>query len=175
MSILSGLKRLLALVPGNRKPAVANWGRAASDFAWDGGLRDIYVLGADTDDWRKLLDEIRETYSPVEFTVDGEAAAMPRGVAQLFEKRSEAGLLLRFRVGGIDLRCHFFDPCEIEFDLDPRSVDWTDSFEALTGFIRLLGDLSGKTVVLTPENMKEAPILRYAPGDADIMSLPPAG
>jgi hypothetical protein len=75
-------------------------------------------------------------------------------------------------IGKTVLNCHFFGVDEIEFDLDPREIGDSDQFERLVGFMRLLGELTGKVVLLTPENFKERPILRYSPDTRQIVWIP---
>ena len=61
------------------------------------------------------------------------------------------------------LKCHFFDDEEIEFDLDPREVKGPTELRDLSDFMRLLADRTGKTATLTHENTKSAIILAVAP------------
>ena len=76
---------------------------------------------------------------------------------------SETDSLLSFYVGPIQLACHFFSAVEIEFDFDPRQVSGETEIEQLDRFMRLLGDATGKQVILTQENDQEAIIARYSP------------
>lgn len=166
-------RRLGAIFRRTTKSHSESWGPPAADFEWDGSLRDIYVLNTDPADWQNVMQAIRELYGPVEFIVDGEPAEMPHGVDGVFAMRKRATVTLRFWVGPNLLFCHFFDGDKIEFDLDPRTVDGMASFDELRNFIRMLGDLTAKTVVLTCENAVDSVILRYSPEDADVIWLAP--
>ena len=69
--------------------------------------------------------------------------------------------MLRFRVGGILVVCHFFTPEEIEFDIDPREVTTQAHLDSLLAFLQQLGDRTRKRAVLTPENLPHGPIISY--------------
>jgi hypothetical protein len=36
------------------------WTEIASDFEWDGMLRDVYVLNTTIDDWQRVLDALKD-------------------------------------------------------------------------------------------------------------------
>jgi hypothetical protein len=52
--------------------------------------------------------------------------------------------------------CHFFDPSEIEFDLDPREVHGQAEIDGLLGVMQVLAAATGKLALMTPENMHDA-------------------
>ncbi|AZO47963.1 MAG: hypothetical protein EOS58_18635 [Mesorhizobium sp.] len=137
------------------------WEQVASDFAWDGSWRDIYVLNTSEADWQRVWDILREWSPPANFSVSGNIESMLLGVEAALE--SETASLLSFYVGPIQLACHFFSTVEIEFDFDPRQVSGIPEVEQLEGFMRLLGDAIEKQVILTQENDQEAIIARYSP------------
>ncbi|RUV31809.1 hypothetical protein [Mesorhizobium sp. M7A.F.Ca.MR.148.00.0.0] len=137
-----------------------NWEQIASDFAWDGSWRDIYVLNTTEADWQGVWDILLAWTPPAKFSVSGKVESMPLGVEAALE--SETGSLLSFYVGPIQLACHFFSAVEIEFDFDPRQVSGETEIEQLDRFMRLLGDATGKQVVLTQENDQEAILARYS-------------
>ena len=58
-----------------------------------------------------------------------------------------------------------FNDFEIEFDIDPREVNEETRFLRLIEFIRRVGNLLKKDVILSPENLPKYPILKYSPGD----------
>jgi len=138
-----------------------SWEQIASDFAWDGSWRDIYVLNTSEADWQAVWDILLEWTPPASFSVSGKIESMPLGVEAALE--SETDSLLSFYVGPIQLACHFFSAVEIEFDFDPRQVSGETEIEQLDRFMRLLGDATGKQVILTQENDQEAIIARYSP------------
>lgn len=151
------------------------WRQIAPDFVFDGSWRDIYVLDTTLSDWQVVLDRLRRLEQTPVYRVDGTAKAIPDRVEDAFETRGSAGVLLSFSIGKAVLNCHFFGVGEIEFDLDPRDISDSDQFERLGWFMRLLGELTGKVVLLTPENFKERPILRYSPDNRQIVWVPREG
>ena len=52
-----------------------NWAEIKDDFAWDGSLRDIYILDTDANDWDVLLAAIRSSNYERSYRLDGELAA----------------------------------------------------------------------------------------------------
>lgn len=151
------------------------WRQIAPDFAFDGSWRDIYVLATTLSDWQVVLDRLRQFEPAPIYRVDGEARAIPDRAEEAFVSRTSAGVLLSFSIGKAVLNCHFFVVDEIEFDLDPREIGDSEQFEALVGFMRLLGKLTAKVVLLTPENVRERPILRYSPDVQEIVWVPREG
>lgn len=140
-----------------------NWTDVASEFEWDGSWRDIYVLGATIDDWQRVLDALSVLSPSPSFFANGEPAPMRARVAEVFEQREMSSFFLTLSVGGVGLKCHFFDDEEIEFDLDPREIRGPAQLKAVSDFMALLADLTGKTAILTHENVKSAVILAVAP------------
>jgi len=140
-----------------------NWAEAASEFEWDGSWRDIYIVGATIDDWQRVLDALSTLSPSPTFHANGEPAAMPERVADVFDQRETSSFLLTLDVGNVGLKCHFFDDEEIEFDLDPREIKGPTELRAVSDFMMLLANRTGKTAILTHENIKSAVILAVAP------------
>jgi hypothetical protein len=99
-----------------------------------------------------------------EFFVDGRPTDAPISVEEVFRLRALASPMLRVRVGDMLLVFHFFSECEIECDLDPREVNGQADLDALLGFVREIGDLTGKKAIVTPENGSDVPFIEYDPG-----------
>ena len=137
-----------------------DWERCKEDFRWDGSLRDIYVTPATLDDWRTVYPFLRDCPG-AEYAVDGVVQDPPVKVEHAFAIRSSASPILRIRVGGILVVCHFFSDDQIECDIDPREITSQPDLDALLGFMRRLGDTVRKPVLLTPENGREHPIITY--------------
>ena len=128
----------------------------------DGSLRDIYVFGTTLDDWRKVLEMLSEARYGARLDDESLATAL-RDVPTLFVAQEEHPTsVLNFRVGRVHVACHFFTEQEIEFDFDPSGLAEADVHDVLD-FMECLGTLTGKPVVLTPENVRDSPIFRYEP------------
>ena len=138
-----------------------DWQKVAPDFEPDGALRDIYVFDTDASEWQRVWDALRTWEPSPRLLIGGQPAAMREKVADVFAEARQEGALLSVEVAGAVVNCHFFGHDEIEFDVDPREVAGPAQLEGLERFMSLLGAATGKPVVLTMENMREAVILRY--------------
>jgi len=138
-----------------------HWETVKEDFQWDGSLRDICITPATIDDWR-IIYPLLTTYAGVEFSVDGMRHAFPAKVDAIFDLRSTSGPALQIRAGRIAIVFHFFTPGEIECDFDSREVSSQADLDALLGFVRQLGKATQKRVIITPENLRENPIVSYS-------------
>jgi len=140
------------------------WERRKGIFAWDGSLRDIYVLGTDASDWQRLLDFLRLAPYDLRYTVGEQAQPLPDHINAVFARTmDEPRAALSVDGPRLKLMCHFFWLEEIEFDLDPRVIDGEARLERLLEFMRELGRRLGKDVILTPENMPGRPLYRFDP------------
>ena len=139
------------------------WDRCRRGFEWDGSLRDIYVLNASLADWDTFVQTLPGMSYRTEFLIDDAAALLPAATMGLFERRADHAPLLRLFAGPVMLCCHFFSDQELEFDLDPREVQGAPEFQGVLDFMRNLGGVLGKPVILTPENQPEHPMISYDP------------
>ena len=110
------------------------WTTIAGFFEPDGSLRDVYVHPATPGAWRTLRPYLRSQYSPVFFTLDGIPAFEPELLDNPFSAKPHHKPRLNFRVGGIDIACHFFSDVEIEFDFLPQEVTGSNELRALRRF-----------------------------------------
>jgi hypothetical protein len=60
------------------------------------------------------------------------------------------------------INCHFF-PGDIELDLDPAEVRTQEDVDRVLGFLKEVGDVLNRTVVLTDENSIDWVYYRYKP------------
>jgi hypothetical protein len=149
--------------------AGVSWGKCETDFEPDGSLRDIYVLQTTLDDWLAVLSSV--TAPPYSATVDGAAASSVS--VDLPALLAHPGVhLLSFPVGRVDVNCHFFSEKEIEFDFVPNGLTEED-LKGLLTFMSSLGRLTGKLVVMTPENCPTHPIFRCDPRQGSVEYVPP--
>ena len=113
----------------------------------------MYVRGTTVAEWQAVLDHVRRRCEPLTFTIDGQPAELPPRVDEVFGIRDRA---------------------EIEFDFPPEAVTGPEHLGAVLGFVRQLGEVTDKPVVLTPENMFQAPIFRFDPATQELTYVPPA-
>jgi hypothetical protein len=146
------------------------WNQVASDFdQWDGSLRDIYVLGATEADWDSMLARLREFDPAPSFTVDKVIQKMPSQVADVFNMRATSQPMLTVMAGSAALHCHFFLGDDIEFDCDTRDITGLPQAEALANFMKLLGEITQKTVILCHENAQHLVIATYSPAEVEVI------
>jgi hypothetical protein len=131
-----------------------DWSKTPEDFAWDGSLRDIYVLDTSLEDWSQLLLYIRDGDIPFHFSYDDEECPLPTSVNEIIRKRLEVTPLLTIDPGGLRLNCHFFHDAEIELDFDPRDFEAPEKVERLSEFLAGLGKRLEKPVLVTHENAR---------------------
>lgn len=139
------------------------WEMCKQDFEWDdGSLRDIYIFKTTLHDWQTLSDFLRSTYE-LKYSIDGGHKAFPKLASEVFAVRAKANAQLNFQAGKILFACHFFDPEEIEFDIDPREIKSQSDLDTLLNFMQEIGNAICKPVSLAPENGREFPIISYEP------------
>ena len=140
------------------------WKEFALEFVWDGAWRDIYVVGANLEDWQCLLDElIASMPHDIDFYIQGNKVSSAPSAKVIFERRHETSTLLQVTLGKVHLNCHFFCEEEIEFDLDPREMKSDEDLQAVKAFMRTLANVTNKPAILTHENDQEAVILTVQP------------
>ena len=138
------------------------WRQVERDFDWDGSLRDIYVRPAALEDW-SLVCRVLKKRPGVEFRLDGELAPFPEDIAHVFALRSTKSPMLSVKLGAVTAVFHFFTEDEVECDIDPREVKSQVELDGVLAFLKEIGDVVAKPVVLTPENCPESEIVRYEP------------
>ena len=141
-----------------------SWDTCKEDFRWDGSWRDIYITPASLEDWKKVYPFLR-SQPEVEFLTGSDAARLPEAIDASFFAESHP--TLRLSLGGVLVVFHFFTHEEIECDIDPREVTGQKDLDGILAFMRQLGDLTRKLAVLTPENMRDRPIISYNPEDGE--------
>ena len=140
---------------------VLTWEDCRAVFQPDGALRDIYVQGTTEDDWDAILAFVDAQGFSAAYTRNGIAGPLPRDVAKVFADR-QASHLLRFDIGGgVHIHGYFFEPYEIEMDIDPKEIRSEKELEPLVRFLRGIGDLLSKDVLLTEESAIEHIYLTY--------------
>ena len=148
-----------------------NWDDVKDAFAWDGSLRDLYVLNASPAHWTRWLQALPTWPYGVTYSIDGTRAPAPQTAEEAFAVQQAK--LLSIDVEGIRMNCHFFSDDVIELDLDPREVRGPYELAALERFMRRLGVVVGLPVRMTPENASDGPIFEYAPEtDAVVQGRP---
>ena len=130
-------------------------------FYWDGSWRDIYVLNINIQGWESLYSCFVKNYS-TKFTIGGDVVVLlPKTAKDAFDLRENKTLCLCVMVGDIDVCIHFFNEDDFEADIDPRQIKNQDDIIKLLDFIRHIGTLLNKNVILTDENVQSEVLLTY--------------
>lgn len=148
------------------------WEDYKVEFEFDGSWRDIYVLNTAVSDWQLLFDFLRSDIYEYSCTTGEEKTILPFFAKEVFEADYEFKPLLKVNVDSVILNCHFFTDEEIEFDIDPREILSERQAEAIFTFMRQIGQTLNKEVVLTPENLQDAPIFKFLPSVGEIQYIP---
>jgi hypothetical protein len=138
-----------------RRPALID---VPNLWKYDGGFRDIYVLGTSLEDWRRFV-ALALSY-PYEY--DGQPGARLDVESVLRDDRSHRLLV---RAGNVELSCNFFDVSEIEIDILPHQVKTEADHDGVLEFLERLGQALSKPVILTPENETQTPIVSFDPSN----------
>jgi hypothetical protein len=141
-----------------------SWDRIRGVFVPDGSLHDIVVQHTDLAVWQRFLNEVQGWFPPPEYRVDGEPAALPLQVAEIFEIRKRASPSLTFRPGGIAIISHFFVHEEIDLDYSPEEITTAAKWQALHSFTCALARLLARPLLVAPEGAHELPMFRYHAG-----------
>jgi hypothetical protein len=141
---------------------MVSWDQCKEDFRQDGSLRDIYITPATLADWRAIYPALCN-FPELEFSVDGVVQPPPATVDEVFTIGTSARPMLRFSVGRVLVVFHFFGDEEVECDVSPHEITSQADLVALLSFVGQLGDLTGRHVLITPENCREQPFITYYP------------
>lgn len=138
------------------------WNEVKDEFAWEGSWRDICVPNTSVPVWQNVIDALLAAGFDGHFE-PGPTESSLQNVAGLLRDHVEHGSLWQVSSNGVSLVCHFFDPSEIEFDLDPREIRGQHELDGVLQFMRVIAGAAGSAALLTPENMHEMPFVKVEP------------
>ncbi len=146
--------------------------RNAGDLRNEGALRQLYVLETDEQDWPPFLRFLHASPYSIEFLVDGEQSPLPEQVEDLFALAEDdqgqviRGLALCIDRQHLEVWCNpFREGIECFFPASAFAVEATVAEQAarLLNFIRTIGQVLHKVIILTPESAADFPLFRYDP------------
>ncbi|MDQ2904160.1 MAG: hypothetical protein ABI456_25340 [Ktedonobacteraceae bacterium] len=123
-------------------------------FSVDGSFRDIYVFETDKQDWQKLLTFLHSGAYAFEFAVGNQPMPLPESIETIFAIGIEHSTVVHIDKEHLALNCFFFSEEQIDFDLDPRDFQGDTAGQQISRllvFLRTIGQLLNKPIVLTPE------------------------
>ncbi len=139
------------------------WDDVRQDFEPDGGLRDIYVNGADPVVWDQVLEFLLRA-DTARYLIDDVDAPLPGRAAEALQLWPDQSPLLVVEREGIEYACHFFSLEQVELDFWPEDIRGREEFQALERFVAGIGRVTNRVVLVTYEGSQAAEIFRYVPG-----------
>lgn len=136
----------------------------------EGTLRNINVLETDGQDWRLFLPFLHASPYAVEFLIDGEKRLLPERVEDLFALSTDTFPVICLHVHRelLKVNCYCFAAEGMEFDISARDFqDETilgEQVARLVDFIRTIGHVLNKVIILAPESSPDVPLFRFDPG-----------
>jgi hypothetical protein len=138
------------------------WDDVREWFEPDGSLLDAYVFDTTVADWQAFVDLVRSKGWWFAYSEDSRPRRLPARVEDILARRGEMAVLLQVRlVPEVLVNVHFFTDEEIEVDFSPGELQGQERLDLLCGFLRAVGRRLGKPVVLTPENLRDHPLIGY--------------
>lgn len=129
-------------------------------------LRDIYVLETDGRDWYPFLSFLHASPYTVEFLIDGEQRPLPKRVEDLFMLTQNCPVI-RIDREHLAVHCYCFAEDGMEFDISAGSFQDEAIIEEqvarLLDFIRTIGQVLNKVIILAPEASPHFPLVRFDP------------
>jgi hypothetical protein len=136
------------------------WNNIKWIFEPDGELRDIYVQDVTLTDWSKLIDFLNLNCE-LRFGEDKTQIDKEYVLRFLADETGEMeSCTLNVSLENLNLRCYFFLPDMIEFDIDPTEVKSIDDFNKIVQFITDISKVLNKQITLTMERTPELPLIK---------------
>jgi hypothetical protein len=129
-------------------------------------------LKTDEQDWPPFLRFLHASPYSIEFLVDGEETPLPEQVEDLFalaeddQGRVIRGLALCIDREHLEVWCNpFREGIEFYFPASAFAAEATvgEQVARLLNFIRTIGQVLHKVIILTPESAADFPLFRYDP------------
>ncbi len=150
----------------------ASWANCQSEFAFDGSLVDLIVIGTEPAHWESFWTALRSGPFGLQAYRDGESIPLPATAEWAFVEREVASVTVQVMAGTVNIKCHFFGG-ELELDLDPREVVGERAFDSVLALMRLVAASVGLPILATSEGGgAEYGFLRVSP-DGRAVFLPP--
>ncbi|HEX4206336.1 MAG TPA: hypothetical protein VHZ51_19485 [Ktedonobacteraceae bacterium] len=135
-------------------------------FRNEAALRDIFVLETDGQDWQTFLPFLHASPYPVECLIDGEPRPLPERVEDLFAYSLEHPII-RIDEVHLAVHCYCFAEQGMEFDIAAKDFQDETTFREqiarLLDFIRTIGRVLNKVIILAPEGSPGFPLFRFDP------------
>jgi hypothetical protein len=135
-------------------------------YPLDGSLPDTYVLDTTTDDWRRWVDLVNDTYRVLfRDTAGKEQDTIDSAVVLNYWKGDRAGDMpfASVFVGNVRVNCFFLAEDSIDGDIDPRDINSLEDHLHLIRYLQRLCHLLAKPVVVLAEGTRLDASGRFEP------------
>ncbi len=113
-------------------------------------------------EWDNLLKLLTERYS-AKFFMGDKVSNFALLIHDIFKISHKHTPTVAFEINGVQFRLFFHDERLIDFTVWPEQLQCLAGFEAVTNFMREIGEALKEKVFLTPESDPDHPFLEYCP------------
>lgn len=145
----------------------------------DGTLRDFYIFGVSSDDWKHFIALAPSLAEHSVFQWGERKVPLPSSFSNIAALSKTDPTILSLWISGNVVNCHFFVESEIELDFAPHEFQTELRWKSLIAFFQEIVDAIGKKGVITQENSEEDIIDEIMPNnsveyiDANALNLHP--
>jgi hypothetical protein len=143
------------------------------DLLWDdvrcffdpesmGALPDVHVPDTSAEDWQALLDLISASGWRYEYSIGDSVLPLPEADAAFSRlPAAETPHLRVWPAADVLAIFRFYEPEEIDFDVDIRELQGQEPLDILCDFLTAVGRQLKKPVLMNSEGAHEHPLLGY--------------
>lgn len=129
----------------------------------DGSYRDIYAENTSIEDYAKYIEFLNANFKIIwkihdESEITYDSINFER-IKEMWQNPNLARSTAQIHLNNIIIHDHFFDPSEIENDIDPGDIKTIDDHHLIIDYMKKISDIMNKNVILCPENTKESPLI----------------
>jgi hypothetical protein len=146
-----------------REYAPLDWSELRKAFIDDGSLRELVVWDTDEEIWQRAVRYVRDIERLGQAAATWKPTPLPSASAALTLAAAGTSVSLSITIDGLLINTFFWDPSEIEFDLDPRAVSTAEKALVVLGFMAGMARAVGRPTHLTPESAHDKPWLTFDP------------
>jgi len=128
----------------------ATFANCSNKLTPDGALIDLIAASTTSRHWAALWIKLRDGPFATRTSRDGLPIPLPSSAGAAAADSASASLQVSILAGSIVANCHAFEG-DIEFDVDPRQIQSSSSFDDLLMLMRFLAVTTGLSISAAPE------------------------
>lgn len=122
-----------------------NWNQLKNKiYVWDGGWLDIYVQNTSSIDWEKWTQYVNQNFR-IEWyngkTENVESRIDFNVIQEFWNGNHDLASTAKVFIDDIQINAHFFEPSEIENDIDPREFRSIDDHHKLIEYLKEISSI----------------------------------